>query len=240
MFDNESEVITRLRILVADDVRSTVQSIRLMLRLLPDVEIVATAQDGQQAIELAEKHEPDIALIDINMPRVDGLTAVKSMLKLHPQMVCIIMSVEGDDSARQEATASGALDYLVKPFTTEELVSTIERASQLIMSRQPEDRDTALLRRKLTTAPLRLGKTTELRQQREDELKQLATKLLKAKRTDDEVIKVLEELAASPYCELHWLKWLALIYVNRNKWEKLEILVGRLKEQTVQGKPTHL
>jgi hypothetical protein len=102
------------------------------------------------------------------------------------------------------------------------------------MSRRPEDRDTALLRRKLTTAPLRLGQTSQLRQGREAELKQLATKLIKAKRTDDEVISVLEELAARPYCELHWLKWLAMIYVNRSKWEKLEGLVGRLKEQDLQ------
>jgi DNA-binding NarL/FixJ family response regulator len=231
MSEQESEITSRLGILIADDVQSTIQSIRLMLKFLPDVEIVAAAQDGQQVIEMAQVHEPDIALVDINMPLVNGLTAVQTMLQQQPEMVCIIMSVEGDETARQEAAAAGALDYLVKPFTTEELVAAVERGGQMVMSRRPEDKDTALLRRKLTTAPLRIGQTTELRQQREEQLKRLATRLIKAKRTDDEVISVLEELAASSYCERHWLKWLALIYVNRNKWEKLEILAGRLKEQ---------
>ena len=226
--------MTSLRILIADDVQSTTQSIRLMLRLLPDVELVAIAHDGRQAIEMTKQHKPDIALVDINMPEVDGLTAIQSMLGYQPKMVCIIMSVEGDDIVRQEAEAAGALDYLVKPFTTEELVAAIERAGQIIMRRRPEDKDTALLRRKLTTAPLRLGQTSQLREEREAQLKQLATKLVKAKRTDDEVITVLEELAARPYCELHWLKWLAMIYVNRSKWEKLEVLVTRLKEQAMQ------
>ncbi len=225
---------TGLGILIADDVQSTIQSIRLMLRLLPDVEIVAIAHDGRQAIELTKQHEPDVALVDINMPIVNGLTAIPVMLSHRPNMVCIIMSVEGDDIVRREAKAAGALDYLVKPFTTEELISAIERASRIIMSRRPEDKGTALLRRKLTTAPLRLGQTSQLHQKREAELKQLATKLIKAKRTDDEVISVLEELASRPYCELHWLKWLAMIYVNRSKWAKLEVLVGRIKEQDMQ------
>ena len=234
MSDKESETTTRLRILIADDVRTTIQSIRLMLRFLPDVEVVATANDGRQAIELTQEHEPDIALVDINMPQVNGLAAVQTMLSHRPEMVCIMMSVEGDDAARKEAEAAGASDYLIKPFTSEELVAAIERAGQIVMNRRPEDKDTALLRRKLTTAPLRLGQTTQLHQQREVYLKQLATKLIKEKRTDDEVISVLEELEASPYCELYWLKWLAMIYVNRGKWEKLEILVVRLKEQDRQ------
>jgi YesN/AraC family two-component response regulator len=232
--EKERETTTRLRLLIADDIRTTIQSIRLMLRFLPDVELVATANDGREAIEMAKQHEPDIALVDINMPQVNGLVAVQAMLSYRPEMVCIIMSVEGDEATRQEAEAAGVMDYLVKPFTSEELVAALERAGQRIMNRRPETKDTALLRRKLTTAPLRLGQTSQLHQQREDHLKELATQLVKAKRTDDEVITVLEELAARPYCELHWLKWLAMIYVNRNKWEKLEILAGRLKEQARQ------
>lgn len=232
MSEKEKEAKTSLRILIADDVRSTVQSISLMLKFLPDVEIVATASDGRQAIEMTKEHGPDIALVDINMPYVSGLEAVQSMISYQPGIVCIIMSVEGDEVARREATAAGALDYLVKPFTSEELVAAVERAAQIIMSQRPEDEDTSLLRRKLTTAPLRLGRTSQLNQQRETQLKQLATKLIKARRTDDEVITVLEELAARPYCELHWLKWLAMIYVNRSKWEKLEVLIVRLKEQS--------
>lgn len=219
-----------LRILIADDVRSTAQSIRLMLRLLPDVEVVANAGDGRQAIEMANTYRPDIALVDINMPALDGLSAVRKMLENRPEMVCIIMSVEGDDVALQEAKASGASDYLIKPFTTEELVAVVERAGRLIMNRRPESKGTGLLRRKLT-APLRLGRTSQLREPRETQLKQLAAAYIKARRTDDEAITVLEELAASTYCELHWVKWLAMIYVKRSQWENLRILAERMESK---------
>lgn len=218
-----------LRILIADDVQATVRGIHLMLRLLPDVEVVAVATDGRQAIEMAKAHKPDIALVDINMPEVDGLSAIQAMLRHRSEMVCIIMSVEGQDAALQEAKASGASDYLIKPFTTEELVAAVERAGQMALNRRPVNKDTALLRRKMT-APLRRGQTAPLREPREAQLKQLAAEYVKARRTDDEVISVLEELAASSYCERHWLKWLAMIYVMRMKWDKLKILSERMEQ----------
>lgn len=227
----EQQPPIHLRVMVADDVWATIQSIRLMLKLLPDVELVATALDGRQAVDMAKTHKPDIALVDINMPELGGLLAIQKMLRHRPQMVCIIMSVEGQADAWREAQAHGASDYLVKPFTTEELVAAVERAGQMVINRRPEAKDTALLRRKLTS-PLRSGQTTQLREKRYKELKQLASQYIKARRTDDEVIDVLEELAASPYCELHWLKWLAMIYVNRTKWEKLKILIDRLQQKT--------
>lgn len=220
-----------LRILVADDIWVTVQSIRLMLRLLPDVEIVADAKDGQQAIEMAREHMPDIALVDINMPKLNGFSAVKNMLEFNPNMVCIMMSVEGDESI-VKAKEYGASDYLIKPFTTEELIAAVERAGQIILNRKPETRNTGILRRKLATAPLRHGQTSELRAKREDYLEELARQYIKERRTDDKVIVVFEELVARPYCEIHWLKWLAIIYVKRMQWGKLKILSERLEEMT--------
>ena len=71
---------SHLRILLADDVWATINSIGLMLRLMPDLEIVGTARNGRQAIEMTREQEPDVALIDINMPEVDGLTAMETMM----------------------------------------------------------------------------------------------------------------------------------------------------------------
>lgn len=218
-----------LRILVADDMWVTVQSIRLMLRLLPDVEIVADAKDGQQAIDMMREHMPDIALVDINMPKLDGFSVVKNMLEFNPNMVCIMMSVEGDESV-VKAKEYGASDYLIKPFTTEELIAAVDRAGQIILNRKPETRDTGILRRKLATAPLRYGQTSELRAKREAYLERLARQYIKERRTGDEVIVVFEELIARPYCEIHWLKWLAMIYVKRMQWGKLKILSERLEQ----------
>jgi YesN/AraC family two-component response regulator len=230
MSENGEQKLPQLRILIADDVWATVHSIRLMLRLLPDVEVVATAKDGRQAIDMAWEHRPDIALVDINMPVVDGLSVMQAMLDHRPAMVCIIMSVEGEEAVVSEAREHGASDFLIKPFTTEELIAAIERAGQLVLNKRPESRDTGFLRRRLATAPLRQGQTSELRAKRETYLQQLASQFIKERRTDDEVIAVFEELAARPYCEIHWLKWLAMIYVQRMKWQKLYVLADRLKQ----------
>mgnify|MGYP001218858087 FL=1 len=227
MSDFEGPGSLHLRILLADDAWATINSIRLMLRLLPDVEVVATARNGRQAIEMTVEYKPDIALVDINMPEVNGLLAMQAMLEHHPDIVCIAMSVEGDSTAVKEAQSSGAIDYLIKPFTTEELLDTLERAGRLVSSRRPLDSETAELRRKVT-APLRTGQTSLLREERTFQLQQLAANYIKARRTDDEVIEVLEELAANPNCEIHWLRSLAMIYVIRENWRKLRFLADRL------------
>lgn len=221
-----------LRILLADDVWATINSIGLMLRLMPDMEVVATARNGRQAIEMTREHEPDVALIDINMPEVDGLTAMETMRRYRPELLCIIMSVEGDDVVIGEAKSRGAFDFLIKPFTTEELLDVLERAGRTVLNQRPVDGETAELRRKVT-APLRTGQTSQLRSKREEDLKRLATNYLKTRRTDDEVMRVLEELADNPSCEPHWLKSLAMIYVIRKEWEKLGLLADRLKRLVV-------
>ena len=217
-----------MRILLADDAWATINSIRLMLRLMPELEIVGTARTGRQAIDMATEYKPHIALLDINMPDINGLQAIRSILELRPETVCIAMSVEGDTTAVREAQSYGAVDYLIKPFTTEELLSTLERASRVVVSRRPVDLETAELRRKVT-APLRTGQTSRLHEERFFQLQQLAANYIKARRTDDETIAVLEELAENPGCEFHWLKSLAMIYVIREQWEKLNHLASRLE-----------
>src|SRR5690349_20530651 len=67
----------KLRVLIADDVQETRRNTRLMLATIDDVEVVAIAANGIQAVELTEEHHPDILLLDINMPEMDGLTAYR-------------------------------------------------------------------------------------------------------------------------------------------------------------------
>lgn len=229
MSESSPQKPRNLRILIADDVWATVQTIRLMLRFVSDVDIVADARDGREAIDMAKEYEPDIALVDINMPLLDGLSVIKAMVDYRPEMACIVMSVEGQKSLL-EAKEYGAIDYLIKPFTTEELIAAVERAGQIVRNRQPEARETGILRRKLATAPLREGKTSELRAKRTACLQQLASQYMKEGRTDNQVIAVFEELAMQPYCETHWLKWLAMVYVKRMEWEKLKVLSERMEQ----------
>src|SRR5574339_1122043 len=88
----------KLRVLIADDVQETRRNTRLMLATIDDVEVVAIASNGLQALQLAKEHRPDIVLLDINMPEMDGLTAYREIHKILPGTGCIIISAEKDTS----------------------------------------------------------------------------------------------------------------------------------------------
>mgnify|MGYP003449879895 FL=1 len=86
----------KLRVLIADDIQETRRNTRLMLATIDDVEVVAIAANGVQALQLAKEHHPDLVLLDINMPEMDGLTAYREIAKVHPEIGCIIISAEKD------------------------------------------------------------------------------------------------------------------------------------------------
>lgn len=205
----------RLRVLIADDVQETRRSARLMMTLLPNLEVVAVAQNGREAVQLARQHKPDIVLIDVNMPEMDGLTAVKAMLRDRPQTACLIMSAQKDSNTLQEAIAAGARGYLIKPFTTEELVDAMGRVGDVIESDQRD-----------------FGDVDRLRQQRDAYLKDLASEYIRSRRTDDKALGVFEKLAAGPQCEPQYLMALVMIYVSRRRWKDLKLIAERLEKLT--------
>jgi len=204
----------RLRVMVADDVTETRRSTRLMLTLIPNVEIVAIVKNGREAVEAARQHKPDIALMDINMPQMNGLRAIEIMLTERPDMACVIISAERDTETLLEAMAVGARGYLTKPFTSEQLIETVGRVS-----------------RSLNASRTRAEQASNLRRQRDIYLVELANEYVKQRRTDDKALLVYEELAARPDCELQWLMSLAMIYVLRKEWGKLKLLAARLDGQ---------
>lgn len=204
---------TRLRVLIADDVQVTRRSTRLMMSLIPEVEVVAIAHNGRQAVELAQKHNADIALMDIQMPELDGLSAIHKMLQHNPDMACIILSAQRDSHTLREAISAGASGYLIKPFTSEQLLETIRPIIAKLRSRQA-----------------RVGNTGKLKQERDTFLMELATEYMKARRTDAKALEVFEKLAEDPTCDMRWLRHLAIIYVLRKEWGKLKSLAGRLEE----------
>ena len=210
----------KLRVLIADDVQETRRTTRLMLAINPDVEVVAIAPNGERAVELANEHHPDIAIMDINMPRMDGLTAYEKMLETQPELACIIISAEKDSQTLRSAMSLGAREYLIKPFTVDELNIAVHRVSKIVK----DDR-------------LRSAKADRLREQREAYLKRLAHEYTRSRRTDDQALEVFENLARNPQCELRWMMNLAMIYVIRKKWNKLKLLAARLEQQEKsQGK----
>src|SRR5262245_51291418 len=106
----------KLRVLIADDVQETRRNTRLMLATIDDVEVVAIASNGLQALQLSKEQHPDIVLLDINMPEMDGLTAYREIAKVQPGTGCIIISAEKDTTTFRTAISVGVQEYLIKPF----------------------------------------------------------------------------------------------------------------------------
>ena len=204
----------KLRVLIADDIQETRRNTRLMLATIDDVEVVAIASNGVQAVQLAEEHYPDILLLDINMPEMDGLTAYKEIAQIHPDIGCIIISAEKDTTTLRNAMSIGVQEYLIKPFTVEELETAIARVYE-----------------RVTKARQNLAQAEQLRTRNEIYLKQLASEYAKARRTDDQAVEVFERLAENPQCETRWLQNLAMIYVIRQMWGRLKILAELMEQR---------
>lgn len=211
---NQANKRSPYRVLIADDVLETRRNTRLMLADNPMVDIVAIAQNGREAVELAKKHQPDIALMDINMPEMNGFEAFQEMYNIFPSMACVIISAEDDNQSFRSAMNVGAREYLVKPFTVYQLNNAIKRVGDIVKAEREKAEVAA-----------------HLRKQRASYLIQLANEYSKSRRTDDEAVEVFEQLAANPKCELRWLRTLAMLYIIRQDWRKLAVLSGRLARQ---------
>ncbi len=121
----------KIRIIIVDDSRETVENIRTLLRFETTVEVIGAAFDGKESIKLCEKLRPDIVLMDVNMPEMDGLTATQIISMQLPETGVIIMSVQGEKEYLKKAMIAGAREYIVKPFSSEDLIQTILRTYEL-------------------------------------------------------------------------------------------------------------
>jgi len=207
----------KLKVLIADDIQETRRNTRLMLATIDDVEVVAIASNGMQAVQFAAEHHPDIVLLDVNMPEMDGLSAYREIAKARPQTGCIIISAEKDAETFRNAISVGVQEYLIKPFTGDELEEAIVK-----------------VRRRVEESQQRILQDTQVRKQREAYLLQLATEYSKTRRTDDQAMEVFEQLAANPQCDPRWLQTLAMIYVVRKRWDRLKVLAGTLEQRNNQ------
>jgi len=204
----------KLRVLIADDIQETRRNTRLMLATIGDVEVVAIASNGLQAVQLAKEHYPDIVLMDINMPELDGLSAYREIARVHPDIGCIVISAEKDTATLRNAISVGVQEYLFKPFTIEELETAISRVYGRVVKTRQE-----------------LAQSEQLRQRNEAYLKQLASEYAKARRTDDQAVEVFERLAENPQCETRWLQNLPMIYVLRQMWDRLKVLAEKVEQR---------
>src|SRR5947209_12676838 len=119
-----------IKVLIVDDIPSTLDNLQKLLSFEPDIQVVGTAQNGKEGVEQARKLAPDIVLMDVNMPIVDGIQATEILAQEVPNAPVIIMSVQGERDYLRRAMQSGAREFLIKPFSGDELIASIRRVYQ--------------------------------------------------------------------------------------------------------------
>lgn len=124
----DSRSAGRIRLLIVDDVPATVQNVQKLVYFDKDILVVGVATSARDAVMKATQLHPDVILMDINMPDMDGLRATEIILRQVPTRV-VIMSVQGESEYRDRAMMVGARGYLVKPFSGDELLSKIRAAA---------------------------------------------------------------------------------------------------------------
>ena len=125
-----------IRVLIADDQELIRQSLSFVLDAQADIEMVGTASNGREAIELVRKEKPDVVLMDIRMPEVDGVECTRLIKTAHPQIKVIILTTFDDDEYVFGALRYGASGYLLKGGSVEELANAVRevvRGGSIIM-----------------------------------------------------------------------------------------------------------
>jgi len=117
----------RIKVLIVDDIPETRDHLSKLLGFESDVEVVGAAGGGAEAIELAGKVRPDVVLMDINMPGMDGITATEKLAAEVPTAAVIMMSVQGEADYLRRSMLAGAREFLVKPFSSDELTASIRQ-----------------------------------------------------------------------------------------------------------------
>jgi DNA-binding NarL/FixJ family response regulator len=118
-----------IRVLAADDQRVVREGLAMLLGLLPDVEVVGTAADGEEALALADELRPDVILMDLRMPRMDGVQATRRLRASHPEIKVVVLTTYADDHSVLEALRAGALGYLTKDAGADEIRQALQRVA---------------------------------------------------------------------------------------------------------------
>ena len=135
----------KIRTLIVDDIAETRENVRKLLQFESDVEVVGAARTGKEGIQLAQELDPDVILMDINMPDIDGITATEMIRQKSPHIQVVILSVQGDQNYMRRAMLAGARDFLTKPPMGDELISAIRRAGEMAHGERAKGTQTRLV-----------------------------------------------------------------------------------------------
>lgn len=121
---------TQIRVLLADDHKLVRAGIRSLLERMPEVGVVAEASDGREAIRLVEQHEPQVVLMDLAMPELNGLEATRHLTLTFPKIRVLVLSIYEDQEHVYQALVAGAAGYLLKGAATDELELAIRSVAR--------------------------------------------------------------------------------------------------------------
>jgi DNA-binding NarL/FixJ family response regulator len=114
-----------VRVMLADDQRLVRESLSTLLGLLPGIDLVATASDGEEALVMAAEHRPDVVLMDLRMPRLDGIEATRRLHERYPEVRVIALTTYADDESVLGALRAGARGYLTKDAGSDDIRAAI-------------------------------------------------------------------------------------------------------------------
>lgn len=117
--------------MIVDDIKETRDNVRRLLALEEEIVVVGEAENGEEAVQKVPKLKPNIVLMDINMPVLDGLGATEQISIRFPEVSVIMMTVQGEPEYIKHAMTVGARDYITKPFSSEDLLSSIKKIYRL-------------------------------------------------------------------------------------------------------------
>ncbi|MFP4343971.1 MAG: response regulator transcription factor [Anaerolineales bacterium] len=126
-----------IRVLIADDHDQIRSSLSIFLEVFDDLELVGAAHNGQEALKLCKELEPDIVLLDLLMPQMDGVAATREIRRIHPYTQVIVLTSFYDETILHKALQAGASHYLLKDVTIDELAAAIRSVHGQKLSNLP-------------------------------------------------------------------------------------------------------
>jgi pilus assembly protein CpaE len=127
---------TKIRVVIVDDIAETRDHLAKLLSFENDIEVIGSAASGEEAVPLATKLQPDVLLLDINMPGLDGIATAEQLSATLPRSAIVMMSVQGEPDYLRRSMLAGAREFLVKPFSADELSAAIRQVHQREVQKQ--------------------------------------------------------------------------------------------------------
>jgi DNA-binding NarL/FixJ family response regulator len=124
-----AEIAPSLRVVVADDQASVREGLVLLLGLVPDIEVVGAAANGQEALDLVAKQQPGAILLDLHMPVLDGIETTRQLTRDHPEVAIVVLTTYVDDDSVLAALQAGARSYLTKDADRSDIARALHSAA---------------------------------------------------------------------------------------------------------------